>query len=59
MLNILKEIKMAEKINPNSRNIIIVLTLKECEILKNICMEVLGNYRWKVSKKRALVLNKV
>lgn len=47
------------KTNPNNREIIIILTLRECNILKNICMEFLGNYKWKVNKEKALVLNKI
>lgn len=50
---------MAEEINPKAGDIIIVLTPEECKVLKNICMEVLGNYRWKVSKGRALILNNI
>jgi len=45
--------------NNFKREIIIVLTLKECEIFKNICEEVLGNYRWKTNRSRASVLNKI
>lgn len=43
----------------NSKSITIVLTLEEREILELICKEVLGNYRWKTSRRRALVLNKI
>lgn len=50
---------MTEKINPGDGNITIVLTSEERKILKNICMEVLGNYRWKVSRGKALVLNSI
>lgn len=45
--------------NNFKRSITIILTLEERETLKNICMEVLGNYRWKTNRKRALVLNKL
>lgn len=48
-----------KKANPNNKNVTIVLTLKECEILKPIFMEILGNYRWKTNRERALVLNKI
>jgi hypothetical protein len=41
------------------KEIVIILTLQECEVLKDICMEFLGNYKWKVNTKRALVLNKI
>lgn len=52
---------MVEKINSDDKNIIITLalTLKECKTLKSFCMEVLGNYRWKVDRKRASALNKI
>jgi len=43
----------------SKREIIIVLTSKEYGILKNICEEVLGNYRWKTNRSRASVLNKI
>ena len=41
------------------RSITIILTPEECKILKNICMEVMGNFRWKMNKDRANVLNKI
>lgn len=41
------------------KEIIIILTFQECRILKLICMEFLGNYKWKVNKERALILNKI
>jgi hypothetical protein len=50
---------MTEKLNSDVGDIIIVLTSDECEVLKIICMEVLGNYRWKTNKRRALVLNNI
>lgn len=37
----------------------IILTSQECEVLKNICMEVLGNRKWKVGRERAIVVNKI
>jgi hypothetical protein len=40
-------------------DVTIVLTSKECEILKPICMEILGDYKWKINRERALVLNKI
>ena len=43
----------------NSKAITIILTSKECEILELICKEILGNYRWKTNRRRALVLNKI
>lgn len=51
--------EMAEKIKPNAGDIIIVLTPEEYKVLKQVCMEVLGNYKWKVSRGRALILNKI
>ena len=45
--------------NNSKKSITIILTSKECEILKNICMEFLGNYKWKVNREKALVLNKI
>lgn len=50
---------MAGKINPSTGDIIIVLTPEECRILKQVCMEVLGNHRWKVSRGRALIINNI
>lgn len=50
---------MAEKVNLSAGDIIIVLTPEECRILKQVCMEVLGNHRWKVSRGRALVINNI
>ena len=53
---------MAEKTSSNDKgiiNIIVALNLQERRLLKGICMEVLGNYKWKTSKKKALVLNKI
>lgn len=48
---------MAEKINSN--NIIIVLTIEECNVFKNLCMQFLGNFKFKLSRNRALMLNKI
>lgn len=45
-----------EKLN---RKLIIILSLREREVLKDICREVLVNRKWGVSRERALVLNKV
>lgn len=45
--------------NNSEKNITIILTLEECKTLQIICKEVLGNYRWKTNRKRALVLNKI
>lgn len=59
MLSISEGLEMAGKIDPNAGDIIIVLIPEECEVLKQICMEVLGNHRWKVSRGRALVLNNI
>ncbi len=50
---------MTEKIIPSNRNVTIILTLEEHEVLKNICMEVLGNYKWKISRKRALIIGRI
>ena len=44
ILSILKEIKMAEKINPDDGNIIIVLTSEEYETLRKGCMDLLEYY---------------
>ena len=50
--------KVLKKITKDKR-ICLVLTLQESEILRNLCMEVLGNYKWKTGRKKALMLNKI
>ena len=41
------------------KEIVVILTFREGKVLKIICMEFLGNYKFKVNKDRALVLNKI
>lgn len=50
-LSILKEIEMAEKINPEDGNIIVVLTSEEYETLRKGCIDLLEYYE--LSKSRA------
>ena len=48
---------MAEKTNSN--NITIVLTIGECNVFKSLCEEFLGSYKLKLSRNRALIVNKI
>jgi len=48
---------MAEKMDSN--DIVIFLTIEECNVFKNLCVEFLGNFKYKISRNRALVLNKI
>jgi len=50
-LSISKEIELAEKINPENGNIIIVLTSEEYETLRKGCIDLLEYYE--LSKSRA------
>jgi len=59
ILNTLGAIRMAEKINSDDKSIVVILTVEECNVFKNLCMEFLGNYKYKISRNRALVLNKI
>jgi len=57
--NILGEIKMAEKINSDDGNIIVVLTMQECNVFKSLCEEFLGSYKINLSRNRALTINRI
>ena len=37
----------------------VILTTKECNVFKNLCEEFLGDYKIKLSRNRALVLNRI
>lgn len=57
MPNILGEIKMAEKINPDNGNIIIVLTSEEYETLRKGCVNLLEYYE--LSRSRAIKIRNI
>ena len=54
---ILKVISMAEKINPDDENIIIVLTSEEYETLRKGCMDLLDYYE--LSRSRAIKVRNI
>lgn len=57
MLNILKVVSMAEKINPGDGNIVIILTPEEYETLRKGCMDLLEYYE--LSKSRATKVRRI
>ncbi len=41
------------------KGIVISLTVQECNVFKNLCEEFIGTYKLMISRKRALIINKI